>query len=82
MIDLKNLEVQIDSILANETSQSLTNWLLNRRYSNLCQILGKGAFVNTGLNASFSFNTVKSTNAIFVKDSRISSDLPNNRQAA
>ncbi|GEM_PF-4967784 len=34
MIDLKQLEKQLDDALNNETKESLTSWLLNRRAQN------------------------------------------------
>lgn len=45
MIDLQELEKEIDVLLENETKDSLTSWLLNKRFSNLSQMLGKGSFV-------------------------------------
>lgn len=32
MIDLEKLEKEIDELLECETSSSLTNWLLNKRF--------------------------------------------------
>lgn len=45
MIDLQELERKIDVLLENETKDSLTAWLLNKRFVNLTELLGKGTFV-------------------------------------
>lgn len=46
MIDLEKLEKEIDELLESETSSSLTNWLLNKRFGNLNSVLGNGTFVS------------------------------------
>lgn len=53
MIDLKKIESKVDEILKNESSESLANWLMNKRNSGLNQLLGDGTF--------FSLQTSKST---------------------
>jgi hypothetical protein len=44
MLDLKNLEIKLDLALANETSESLTAWLHEKRLNAFFQSLGEGIF--------------------------------------
>jgi len=44
MLDLKNLEIKLDLALANETSESLTAWLHEKRLNAFFQSLGEGVF--------------------------------------
>ncbi|MDR2449096.1 MAG: hypothetical protein LBD52_03975 [Prevotellaceae bacterium] len=44
MLDLHKLEQSIDEALASETTESLTEWLLNQRDRNLSAFLGDGYF--------------------------------------
>lgn len=46
MIELEKLEKDIDKLFETETSDSLTKWLLSKRYENLNILLGNGSFVN------------------------------------
>ena len=46
MIDLNKLETKIDKLFENETSDSLTKWLLNKRFGNINILLGNGKFVS------------------------------------
>ena len=46
MLDLKKLEDKLDKALANETSESLTIWLQEKRLRNHLQSLGEGRFEN------------------------------------
>ncbi len=46
MIDLNKLEAKIDKLFENETSDSLTKWLLNKRFGNINILLGNGRFVS------------------------------------
>ncbi len=46
MLDLKKLEEKLDKALANETSESLTNWLQEKRLRTFLQSLGEGTFEN------------------------------------
>ncbi len=46
MLDLKKLEEKLDQALAQESRESLTNWLQEKRAKNYLQSLGKGAFEN------------------------------------
>ena len=54
MIDLDKIESQIDAALAEETQESLTSWLLNKRNKGFSQFLGDGIFTSLE-SASFSF---------------------------
>lgn len=44
MVDLNELEKRLDMALANETEESLSEWILDRRNKNLSEFLGKGSF--------------------------------------
>ncbi|MBU6221013.1 MAG: hypothetical protein KGQ50_10190 [Bacteroidetes bacterium] len=44
MLDLVNLEIKLDLALANETSESLTAWLHEKRLNAFFQSLGEGIF--------------------------------------
>jgi hypothetical protein len=46
MLDLKKLEEKLDKALANETTESLTNWLQEKRLRTYLQSLGEGTFEN------------------------------------
>lgn len=46
MLDLKKLEEKLDKALANETNESLANWLQEKRLSTYLQSLGEGKFEN------------------------------------
>lgn len=59
MKDLERMEREIDALLESETTESLTEWLLNKRYGNLYHILGKGKFVSTGREQSMHFKQSK-----------------------
>ncbi len=61
MLDLKKLEEKLDKALANETSESLTNWLQEKRLRTYLQSLGEGEFVNISSTCS---NTVLKTQKI------------------
>lgn len=43
MLDLKLLEKKLDKALENETSESLTSWLLNRRLKMYISSLSEGS---------------------------------------
>ena len=51
MLDLKKLEQQLDEVLAKETKESLTNWLLEKRTKNKAYLsyLGDGCFAKESL---------------------------------
>ncbi len=46
MIDLNKLNKKIDELFESETSDSLTKWLLNKRFGNISILLGNGKFVS------------------------------------
>jgi hypothetical protein len=46
MLDLKKLEEKLDMALANETSESLTSWLQEKRLNTYLQSFGGGTFVD------------------------------------
>ncbi len=64
MLDLKKLEEKLDKALANETIESLTNWLQEKRLRTYLQSLGEGKFVNISSTCS---NTVLKTQKINFK---------------
>jgi hypothetical protein len=45
MLDLKELEKKLDDALANETRESLSNWLFLQRQDNLKSYLGIGSLI-------------------------------------
>lgn len=49
MIDLKVLQLEIDSLLDNETDESLMQWYANQNISNYKDFLGAGEFINLDL---------------------------------
>ena len=40
MIDLDKLQSKIDNLLESETSESMNNWLLQKRFVNINTLLG------------------------------------------
>mgnify|MGYP007011854079 CR=1 FL=1 len=42
MLDLKKLEEKLDEALANETAESLTSWLTEKRFRMFMKSLGDG----------------------------------------
>jgi hypothetical protein len=42
MLDLKKLEEKLDKALANETAESLTSWLTEKRLRMFMKSLGEG----------------------------------------
>lgn len=82
MIDLDKLEQEIDTLLEQETRSSLTEWLLNKRFGHLNNLLGNGSFVSMQ-RTSMSMFIPKKTNGNFTtKESSYSNSIPNNRKAA
>lgn len=47
MLDLKLLEKQLDEVLEQETSETMTSWLLVRRLKKYVNTLGEGSFIST-----------------------------------
>lgn len=64
MLDLKKLEERLDKALANETSESLTSWLQEKRLCAFLQSLGEGTFIDV---ASISSESVVNTQKIDFK---------------
>lgn len=81
MIDLEKLEKEIDELLESETSSSLTNWLLNKRFGNLNSVLGNGTFVSLQSQKQSIFSNNKGTGN-FIESDNNSPNTPNNRRAA
>ncbi|MDI9311129.1 MAG: hypothetical protein QM535_13010 [Limnohabitans sp.] len=52
MLDLKKLEEMLDKALANETSESLTKWLQEKRLRTYLQSLGEGTFLDISSTCS------------------------------
>ncbi|MFW5701277.1 MAG: hypothetical protein ACOCWM_06260 [Cyclobacteriaceae bacterium] len=80
MLDLEKLDKEIDELLENETSSSLTEWLVNKRYSNFNNLIGKGTFV--GMKRQSFTVLVCSQKAKFKQDNDDIPPTPINRQAA
>lgn len=55
MLNLKELEYRLDNALANETCESLSNWLFNQRKENLESFFGTGC-IETLKNIPYNFN--------------------------
>ena len=81
MIDLQKLEAKIDALLESETESSLTEWLLNKRYGNLTNLLGKGSFVILQNRKAPSFLPIKNKTVIKEEDNSFFR-TSNNRKAA
>jgi len=50
MIDLKLLEAEIDEVLENETTDTLLNWLYEKRISDMKKRFGNGLFETLSSN--------------------------------
>lgn len=82
MIDLKSLQADIDKMWENETSDSLSNWLFQKRLSNINLIIGEGEFVSIATkNANITFTTDNET-ANFESDNPDFDPVPSYRSAA
>jgi len=60
MLDLEKLERKLDKALANETSESLSDWLKQKRKKNYGKYLGDGSIEDmdhTSSKIGVSFNT-------------------------
>lgn len=79
MIDLNKLEAKIDKLFEEETADSLTRWLLNKRFGNINTLLGNGRFVSMGALRSPLFSNIQKPKFI-PKDNNYTT--PINRQAA
>lgn len=50
MLNLKELETKLDLVLASETLESLTEWLMAKRVSELKTLLGEGEIEHLEIN--------------------------------
>lgn len=80
MIDLDKLDKEIDKLFETESSDSLTKWLLNKRFGNLNVLLGNGSFVSMTSQMEHLFSN--KSRAVFNNDNNYSNNNPINRQAA
>ncbi len=80
MIDIDKLEREVDRLFEKETSDSLTKWLLNKRFGNVNTLLGKGSFVNMLSQKQAVFSNKRQ--AVFNKKPDYSNNNPINRKAA
>jgi len=55
MLDLKKLEKKLDSILEEETSESLSYWLFSKRLKNHLAYLGDGTIETVEIPTNRSF---------------------------
>lgn len=46
MVDLNKLDKEIDKLFEDESSDSLTKWLLNKRFKNINKLIGNGEFIS------------------------------------
>ena len=80
MLDLNKLNEKIDKLFDNETSDSLTKWLLNKRFGNINILLGDGKFVSMESKKTPLFTNKQTPN--FVQKNNAPTFNPLNRQAA
>ena len=80
MIDLEKLDKEIDRLFEKESADSLTKWLLNKRFGNVSTLLGKGSFVNMLSQKKAIFSN--KSQAKFNKKPNYSNNNPINRKAA
>ena len=57
MINLKEIEEEIDALLAKETTETLMDWFKNRNKINVECYLGKGELITSGEAVCFVENT-------------------------
>ncbi|MGC4130259.1 MAG: hypothetical protein QM564_12050 [Bergeyella sp.] len=50
MLNLELLEKKLDEVLAKETSETMTSWLLSRRLKKYISLLGEGEVLNMPTN--------------------------------
>lgn len=61
MLDLELLEKQLDEVLSQETSETMTSWLFNRRLKKYISSWGDGDFIDMPSNR-ISFSRAASYN--------------------
>lgn len=81
MINLEELNNKFDKLFEDETSESLTKWILNKRYGKLNELLGDGVFVSLERKEKPFFLT-KKQKPKFTQQNGESPNTPINRQAA
>lgn len=80
MIDLDKLDKEIDELFEKETSNSLSQWLLNKRLGDFNNIIGKGTFVGMKSRSESVFSCTQKAN--FNQEIKSSPTNPINRRAA
>ena len=80
MVDLNELDKEIDKLFENETSDSLTKWLLGKRLGSFNNIIGEGTFIGMQRQSKSIF--VSKQKANFNDGNQFSPINPINRQAA
>lgn len=80
MIDLNKLDKEIDELFEQETSDSLTKWLLNKRLGDYTKLLGKGSFINMQNKKQSVFS--RKQNARYNSEDDFLPPNPTNRKAA
>lgn len=78
MLNLKELEKRLDDALAKETKESLTSWLMSKRFKNFITGSGEGEF-DILLSKS---STLSDSNRAVVKDLCQSAKIDNNNRLA
>lgn len=81
MVDLNKLNNKIDELMKNESSDSLTKWLMNKRFGNISNVLGAGKFVSLKTQNK-PMIVGNSKNNFNQKDSDIPTNTPLSRLAA
>ena len=74
------LDKKIDELFESETSDSLTKWLLNKRFGNISVLLGNGSFVNMASQKKHIFSNKEK--AVYNQKDNYSNNNPINRRAA
>ncbi|MFO7940850.1 MAG: hypothetical protein R6U66_13970 [Bacteroidales bacterium] len=80
MIDLDKLDKEIDELFEQETSDSLTKWLLNKRLGDYTKLLGNGSFINMQSKNQPIFSCKQKAN--FNSEDNFLPTSPTNRKAA
>ncbi|WP_067034348.1 hypothetical protein [Allomuricauda sp. CP2A] len=82
MLDLNALQAKIDNLWETETSDSLSNWLFQKRLSDINTIIGDGEFVSIPTkNAQATFE-VEPIQQRFDSEDTDFDPIPPHRQAA
>jgi hypothetical protein len=80
MIDLEKLDKEIEDLFERETPDSLTKWLLNKRFGDFNNLIGKGTFIGMKGNRESVFSCAQKAN---FKSKESSTDSnPINRKAS